>query len=105
MALAWSAAMPPRPTPSSSRSDVATATDPGPVGSPVGTPSASGTPCFTQGKVRLTCRHCHHLTEDSRPTCTFSPAVRVPNSSSRWKVRARPRRARRWGLIFVMSVS
>ena len=105
MALACSAPSPPRPTPSSSRSEVTTAIDPGPVGSPSGTPSTVGTPDFTQGNERFTWRHCHHLTDDSRPTWTFSPADRVPNSSRRWKVRARPRRARRCGFILVMSVS
>ncbi len=81
-----------------------TASEPGPVGSSTWTPS-TGLSDRTHGNDFFMWRHCHHLTEDSRPTCTFSPADRVPNSSRRWKVRARPRRARRWGRIFVMSVS
>src|SRR5664280_315064 len=105
MALACSAPRPPRPTPSSNRSEVTTASEPGPVGVPTGTPPSTGTPSLTQGKARLMWRHCHHLTDDSSPTCTFSPADRVPKSSRRWKVRASPSLARRCGFIRVMSVS
>ena len=50
-------------------------------------------------------RQFHGLTSDSRPTCTFSPTVNEPNSSSRWKVRASPSRARWWGFMAVTSVS
>ena len=39
--------------------------------------------------------HSHHLTVDSRPTCTFSLAEE-PEHLEAWKVRASPIRARRW---------
>ena len=91
---------PSRPTPSSSRSQVAVASDPG-----RGRLGADPAPRPARGTTRRRWRHSHHLTVDSRPTCTFSPAVSEPNSSSRWKVRARPSRARRWGFMVVTSVS
>ena len=68
-------------------------------------PSSWPTDRRVHGMDRRRCRHSHHLTVDSSPTCTFSPADRVPNSSRRWNVRASPSRARRWGLTEVTSVS
>src|SRR5664280_1449952 len=106
MALACCRPSPARPTPSSSRSEVATATDPGPPDSRSPTPASSGRAARRfRGNDRPRRRHSHHLTADSNPTCTFSPAVSEPNSSRRWKVRASPSRARRCGFIVVMSVS
>ncbi len=100
---------PASPTPSSSRSHVAAASDPGcsvPVpASERGAPGLGRPVRRVQGMARRRWRHSHHLTVDSRPTWTFSPAERVPKISRRWKVRARPSRARRCGFMEVTSVS
>src|SRR5580704_13962361 len=100
---------PPRPsspTPSSRRSQVARARDPEAGGWATSGASAwADTEPRFHGTALRRWRHSHHLTVDSRPTCTFSLAVREPNSSRRWKVRASPSRARRWGFMAVMSVS
>ena len=97
---------PPSPTPSSSRSQVAIRVR-DPVRVSASAPPVVGRPA---GRRRRTSRprlcHCPPLELSTRDRPGRSPpADSEPNSSRRWKVRARPSRARWWGFMPVTSVS